>query len=980
MLEHLIKLIKKVVNNTNTQFSVNNKVQKTTKKKTNLSFQKIVPQKAIIDKTARVQNLLIKVADFANGTPPSNWTPSRFIYKVGALQLKGIAPQLIKIANQEKDLLKQEVFRYSLIWTLGRCGDATVLPILDQLVKSDEKEYIKRLTLEVYLQLAPASAKEELVQAIKDLLPNEALSILQKEDDSDLSTDQINILFPTKVNDGMPPLFCCYLLAFEQKSLRPFIIDLLKQIPLQYPYFQSIRYIFKAAELRNDFEVLGLLAYRIDTASKNHDTRYQWKWDKSTRKYASKRLINKEAAFSNLTKSYFQKRIIRLLRLFGEQETPEFCDLAINILQHYQDAETTRQEESIGRYSYTNGRSHYQRTDYYFYNTICFPWLTISWENHHVKALWKKNSFRINQVYLRNQKPFPFIKNWHDHPAQVVQLLVACQSEAVAAFALRILEGHAAETQLITKDIFIQLLKSPLKTVADYALTHIQTFFNPRQPEWAILSTFIQTPNEKVRTYFKHIIEQHPTIYYNHTQLIEGAALSLQPEIAEWFQAKGTQFDLRENKKTRIFEDLIYKIQSLKKEEEAQLLYKNSQAFFASQMAQMALPKAMDLLAHPLENVQLLGAGILLSQKEKIAEIDETAILKMMESSFLIIRIKGMELFGAMPIELLLKKKDVLVNMAISKDPEMRAAIQPILAKTANGKSEWATQLLQFFIPILLQKETYEGLHADTLELLVNHLGNHLEHLPSVLNWKLIQSHYREANLLGMELLQYQDFSKAALSDIISLANHEMPTIRQYCFDYFNENIGRIRYESAESLRLLDAKWEDSRQFGFTFFEQHFKGGDWTPELLVSTCDSTRPDVQEFGKKMIVKFFDDGKGEAYLMQLSQHPNVSLQLFATNYLQDFAAGKSENFIRLKPYFKTVLCQLYKGGATKKRIFNFMEKEALDNKEIAKHTIEILNEVSLTMAIRDKARCIQVLYSIKRAYPSLESVLNIETVST
>ena len=230
-----------------------------------------------------------------------------------------------------------------------------------------------------------------------------------------------------------------------------------------------------------------------------------------------------------------------------------------------------------------------------------------------------------------------------------------------------------------------------------------------------------------------------------------------------------------------------------------------------------------------------------------------------------------------------------------------------------------------------------------------------------------------------MELLQYIDFAKASLSDVISLANHEMPTIRQYCLDYFNTNIGRVRYESVEALRLLDVKWADCRQFGFAFFDQHYKAGDWSPELLVSTCDSTRPDVQEFGKKMMVKFFDEGKGEAYLMQLSQHPNVSLQLFATNYLQNFAAGKLPNFIHLKHYFKTVLCQLYKGGTTKKRIFDFMEAEALNNKEIAEHAIEILNEVALTVAIRDKARCIQVLHRIRRAYPELDSVLAIETVS-
>ena len=196
-----------------------------------------------------------------------------------------------------------------------------------------------------------------------------------------------------------------------------------------------------------------------------------------------------------------------------------------------------------------------------------------------------------------------------------------------------------------------------------------------------------------------------------------------------------------------------------------------------------------------------------------------------------------------------------------------------------------------------------------------------------------------------------------------------MPTIRQYCLDYFSENIGRVRYESVEALRLLDVKWADCREFGFAFFDQHYKAGDWTPDLLVSTCDSTRPDVQEFGEKMMVKFFDEGKGEDYLMQLSQHPNVSLQLFATNYLQDFAAGKTPNFIRLKPYFKTVLCGLYKGGTTKKRIFDFMEAEALNNKEIAEHAIEILNEVALTVAIRDKARCIQVLHRIRRTYPEL-----------
>jgi len=867
-----------------------------------------------------------------------------------------------------------------MIWALGRCGDATALPLLDTLIKTTEKDYIKRLTLDVYLQLAPPTAKQELLKEITHLLPENTLEILTKKTAAELTIDQMNALFPDTADNAMTPLFCCYLLASEQQALRPILLDLLKNIPFQYPYFQSIRHIFKSAEFRNDFEVLGLLGYRLDTANKTYDTRYKWHWDKATRQHTKQRITVPKKAFSNLTKAYFQKRILRNLRLLGEQTSAHYCNYAANLLSHYKDEETAYRAESVGRYVYNNSRYDYVRNDYKYYKNVCFPWLTKSAPNDAVKVIWRNSKYRFDAPFFDrlNNRPIPHAKLWAQNPEVVCQLLQRCQSEDVAKFGINIIQVHTQENNFITKTVVLNLLKSPLTTIADYALAHLTRFFNPTQPDWTIIHTLIQAPNENVRQHLLKTITKHPTVYFNQEKLAEAFTLSTQPDLAQWFQEKGTQFNLSEYKKNNIFEQLVSKIQTLKTEKTAELLFVNCQLFFESQMRHYPIKRTTALLNHPLEKVQLLGATILLNQKANIEKIPEATILKMMEASFLSIRCKGMELFGEMPVELLLQKKDILISMAISEAPEMRAAIQPIIAKTAKGKPAWSQQLLLFFIPILLQKETYQGLHADTLELLLNHLGDKLHKLPKTITWKLIQSHYKGANLLGMELLQHVDFAKASLSDVISLANHEMPTIRQYCLDYFNENIGRVRYESVEALRLLDVKWADCRAFGFAFFDKHYKAGDWTPDLLVSTCDSTRPDVQEFGKKMMVKFFDEGKGEDYLMQLSQHPNVSLQLFATNYLQDFAAGKTTNFIRLKPYFKTVLCQLYKGGTTKKRIFNFMESEALNNKEIARHAVEILNEVALTVAIRDKARCIQVLHRIRRAYPELESVLAIQNV--
>ena len=309
----------------------------------------------------------------------------------------------------------------------------------------------------------------------------------------------------------------------------------------------------------------------------------------------------------------------------------------------------------------------------------------------------------------------------------------------------------------------------------------------------------------------------------------------------------------------------------------------------------------------------------------------------------------------------------------------MRETVKPILAKIANGEAKEAQTLVHFFVPVLLKKETYEGLHQDILELLMNYLDSHLNSIPTKMVFQLENSQYREANILSSFLMEQIDFSKESLANIIRLASHEMLDIRQYCFTYFNNNIGRVRYESAEALRLLDAKWADSRAFGFDFFEKHYKAGDWTPALLVSVCDSTRTDVQAFGKKMIQRFFQEENGVDYLLQLSQHPSVALQLFATTYLDKYAANNPQHFIQLKPYFKTVLCQLQKGGAAKKKVFDFLAQEARNNKMLAAHIIEIVDEVILTIGIRDKARCIQILHAIRKTYPELASVLELQQVA-
>lgn len=191
----------------------------------------------------------------------------------------------------------------------------------------------------------------------------------------------------------------------------------------------------------------------------------------------------------------------------------------------------------------------------------------------------------------------------------------------------------------------------------------------------------------------------------------------------------------------------------------------------------------------------------------------------------------------------------------------------------------------------------------------------------------------------------------------------------------FNENIGRIRYEREESIRLLDSDWDDSRHFAFDFFRKNYKESDWTPEILVGICDSVRQDVQAFGRELMTKFFTEDKAAEYLLKLSQHPATKIQNFAAKYLQDYATDNLEMLEKLEFYCKVVLLKVNKGRTAKNLVFKFLHQEATKSEEAAKVVIRILRRVSLTVAITDKAKCIEILRDIQAVYPELETPLKV-----
>jgi hypothetical protein len=150
------------------------------------------------------------------------------------------------------------------------------------------------------------------------------------------------------------------------------------------------------------------------------------------------------------------------------------------------------------------------------------------------------------------------------------------------------------------------------------------------------------------------------------------------------------------------------------------------------------------------------------------------------------------------------------------------------------------------------------------------------------------------------------------------------------------------------------------------FFREQFTAEDWTPEALIALADSVKPDIEAYGRELITKFFTGDQGTNYLLKLTQHPSVNMQLFATNYLERYAADDIERIQSLEFYFRSVLTRVNKSRIAKNRIYHFLLVEGRKSETAAKVIGAILTDVSAIAAIGDKAKCIEVLLQLKSLY--------------
>jgi hypothetical protein len=215
--------------------------------------------------------------------------------------------------------------------------------------------------------------------------------------------------------------------------------------------------------------------------------------------------------------------------------------------------------------------------------------------------------------------------------------------------------------------------------------------------------------------------------------------------------------------------------------------------------------------------------------------------------------------------------------------------------------------------------------------------------------------------------------------ELVQLANSDILAVREAARTSIGHMFDLIRGDRQELLsavRLLEAKWEDSRDFARHLFSA-FHPEEWTPDLLVCICDSTREEVRRFGRDLAIGHFQPEYGSEYLLKFSEHPSADMQEFVTNYLENYARDNCDRLRQLTPYFMTVLSQVNRARTAKDRVFAFLNTEAQKSMEAAQIVAEILTRQSLTVAIGDRSKIIQMMVKLKQKFPDVALPITINS---
>lgn len=868
---------------------------------------------------------------------------------------------------------------YARLWVIGHVGNANNIAGVSACLNTANPP-LNDLAQEVLFKLGDEDDIAELKQANLNALP-QPLAAAISDNDADLITVLLQQFIDSKNPDANSGLKRIYLASVDFTVLHQCLLEFIATLPLVPGVFKGVRYLFKIAEFRLDSQMFALLSYRFETTTEFFN--YQWDGiylpdDGFIKPSKELRSPKSRLAYSRRTRSYLRLRGWRTLRRLGVRGDERYVDMASQVLLQFSDETMPPAVQKTSyRWDYQSRRYLSQVREYdndaelFIYNAILRT-NNPQYQRSKIRPLWTTNDQKPGNI-----RGEAFAELWDKQPNALLYLMINSKAEAVSHFATRALKDNSAFCLTICDQSLLALLTSQFDSVIEFTLQLLTS----RTISHDLFIALLKCNNNNARVFALSQLNMMSNLF-SQTQLMV-ALLLIDSDLSRcWVDeklrpAQRMHLSLDYAEKRAISDELMEQIAAPDmsiSEHHAGWLASLLFACMSDIFQNLAFERLATLIASSDGGVQLLAARLLTINNIALRNIPEVTLEQIHQSELASVRAVGIVLLNKQSDRDLVNQLPFLVDLIYCAEQEERQACFELLNKLV---SLYSREVFGQLLPLVFKEEKQQGLHQQLLDFITQRLEPQISSLDKDTVWRLLHARSVAAQTLGVHALPFRRPEDFSIKQWVLFASNPNVLVRHYAQNAFGQNVSLVKTNSRDGLRLLESRWQDCREFGFQFFKQNYQAQDWSPELIVSLCDSNLPDVQEYGRELLQMFFKQDQGEEYLLKLSQHPSTDVQNFVTHFLDDYAAGKPDIIISLKPYFLSVFSQVNKGRISKDRSLAFLVKEANTSADVLKMVSEIFTRLSLTLVHKDKAQLIKAMLSLQKQHLNLR--LPIELLS-
>lgn len=755
-----------------------------------------------------------------------------------------------------------------------------------------------------------------------------------------------------------------------------------RELPFAPPWFRPLRRLYKLAECHGDDELWGVLARRMDRERSNYSAG-SWVnhlWLPRVGRVEVKKELGSDGsrlAFGTGTRKWFRRHNWRALqRLAHVGDAEAYCTMAAGLLLAYSD-EDAGEARSVSYYDWSSrGRKHRYYPHYsnaWAFNRVLHDRST-RLEKKGASLLfgcardWKPG----DPVPSAREEAYPQL--WNQQPLQLVRLLAASRCAPVHRFAAKALRANGPAWGKVTPDLLRQMFGAPYPDTVELAAEIAVSRFDPRNPDFELVLAVLGCAHGPARTKAAGWVRANPTLFLSQPNFVVTLALHALPETRRLALDLLAGVALPAEVAAEVVQAVIAAALRTTDEASTDILRDAAAVLltaFSQELKRLPLTTVKELLAHPIEGVAELGAKVLLGHDVRPSELPDDLLADTMTSPFAVVRGIGIRLYGELPDSVLSERYMVLVHLCSNRHPDVRSAARPIVQRLSANET-FARQLMSSLFE-LLKKPLDEGVPEDLVKLVRDHLPGRLATTDQVLD--LVNAPATVTQELGGVLLrEVVDPSALSVGQAARLGSSDILAVRQACWHILDADPERCKAAAVDVLPLLDAPWEDSREFARRFIAAHFGSDQLGPDLLVALCDSVREEVQAFGREMLTRLAQADQAQDFLLRLSQHPSPSMQLHASASLHT-VSGDAALIASLERYFRSVLGRVNTGGVAKKRVQAFLRAEALGSEDCARVVVALLDDLSATCSVQDRAAAIETLVLVKARWPDLDLRLKV-----